>query len=225
MLAIGAQTGNVFLAYRDVAKINALIDEWKSASIPVYDFVADDNVQHSVWIINGEQTIQSITGLFRLEVPRTYIADGHHRAASAAKVSRELGGNQNAKYFLTTIFPASELAILDYNRLVKDIAGMSNKEFLKKLEDDFKVETSGSAFTPSQLHEFGLYIDHQWYKLEAKKGAHSNDPVGVLDVSIFSDNILDNILGIKDQRTDKRIDFVGGIRGLSELEKELTVVK
>ena len=221
MLAIGAQTGNVFLAYSDVEKINALLDQWKSAYMPVYDFVADDNVQHSVWIINGKQTIQSITELFRREVPHTYIADGHHRAASAAKVSRELAGNQDAQYFLTTIFPASELAILDYNRLVKDIAGISNKEFLKKLEDDFKVETSGSAFAPNQLHEFGLYIDHQWYKLEAKKGAYTNDPVGVLDVSILSNNILDKILGIKDQRTDKRIDFVGGIRGLGELEKRV----
>jgi uncharacterized protein (DUF1015 family) len=221
MLTIEAQTGNVFLTYRDVKKINALIDQWKETHVPVYDFTADDGIQHSVWIINDDLTVQSISDFFREEVPFTYIADGHHRAASAAKVSLKLSANENAKYFLTTIFPASELAILDYNRLVKDLNGLTNEQFLQKLRDDFEIETTTSAFAPSQLHQFGLYLDHQWYRLDAKEGTYKNDPVGVLDVTILSNNILDKILGIKDQRTDRRIDFVGGIRGLGELEKRV----
>ncbi|PWT89535.1 MAG: DUF1015 domain-containing protein [Acidobacteria bacterium] len=221
MLATGAQTGNVFLTYRDVAEINALLDTWKSAHKPIYNFSSDDEVKHSVWIINDEKTIQSLTDLFKQCVPHTYIADGHHRAASAAKVSRELPENANAQYFLTTIFPTSQLAILDYNRLINDVNGLSRNELTEKLEADFTIERSNAAFAPTRLHQFGLYIDHQWYKLEAKEGTYRNDPVGVLDVSILSNNVLDKILGIKDQRTDKRIDFVGGIRGLGELEKRV----
>ena len=221
MLTIEAQTGNVFLTYRDAKKINALIDQWKETNKPVYDFAADDGIKHSVWIINDDATVQSISDLFLKEVPFTYIADGHHRAASAAKVSRELGNNENAKYFLTTIFPASELAILDYNRLVKDLNGLTSEQFLQKIRNDFEIEQTTSAFPPGRLHQFGLYLDHQWYRLEAKEGTYAKDPVGVLDVTILSTNILDKILGIKDQRTDKRIDFVGGIRGLGELEKRV----
>lgn len=221
MMAIGAQTGNVFLAYRDVKEINELIDAWKKDHAPVYDFLADDKIQHSVWIIDDDATINFISGSFKEKVPFTYIADGHHRAASAAKVSRQLPENENAKYFLTTIFPASELAILDYNRVVKDLNGLTKEEFLKKLETSFIVQKSSSAVSPERLHQFGLYVDHQWYSLESKESTYTNDPIGVLDVTILSNNILDKILGIKDQRTDKRIDFVGGIRGLSELEKRV----
>ncbi|MFI5185491.1 MAG: DUF1015 domain-containing protein [Chitinophagales bacterium] len=221
MLAIGAQTGNVFLAYRDVDEMNELINQWKTAYPPIYDFTSDDNIQHSIWIINEDPMIHSISKLFEEKVPCTYIADGHHRAASAAKVSRQLSWNEAAGYFLTTIFPASELAIFDYNRLVKDLNDLATEEFLKKLEIDFVIEKSGSAFSPKQLHQFGLYLDHQWYKLESKKGTYTNDATGVLDVTILSKNILNKILGIKDQRTDKRIDFVGGIRGLGELEKRV----
>ncbi len=221
MLAIGAQTGNVFLAYRDVSEMNELINKWKTNHPPVYDFVADDEVHHSVWIINDDDTIHAITTLFQNKVPYTYIADGHHRAASAAKVSQQIPNNENAKYFLTTIFPASELAILDYNRLIKDLNGLTTEKFLKELEADFTVEKINLAFSPKQLHQFGMYLNHQWYRLESKKGSYSNDPIGVLDVTILSNNILNKILGIKDQRTDKRIDFVGGIRGLGELEKKV----
>jgi uncharacterized protein (DUF1015 family) len=221
MLSIGAQTGNVFMAYRDVNEINELINQWKINHPPVYDFTADDKVQHTIWIINDDETIHAITILFQNKVPHTYIADGHHRAASAAKVSQQLPDNQNAKYFLTTIFPASELAILDYNRLIKDLNGLTNEEFLKKLESGFFIEKCNSAFSPKKLHQFGMYLNHQWYKLESKEGTYSTDPIGVLDVTILSNNILDTILDIKDQRTDKRIDFVGGIRGLKELEKRV----
>ena len=221
MLTIKAQTGNVFLAYRDIAEVNDLINEWKTIHKPVYDFTADDGIQHKIWIIDEDKAIHSITKLFQTKVPCTYIADGHHRAASAAKVSQQLSGNKDAKYFLTTVFPASELAILDYNRLVKDLNGLTKEEFLKKLEDDFILEKTNSAFSPKQLHQFGMYLQGQWFILTSKEGSYTNDPIGILDVSILSDNILNRILGIKDQRTDKRIDFVGGIRGLGELEKRV----
>lgn len=221
MLATHAQTGNVFLACRDVKEINALIDGWKKTNKPVYDLAAGDGIQHTVWIIDKEDTIHSITELFQRNVPCTYIADGHHRAASAAKVSRQLPGSEEANFFLTTIFPASQLAILDYNRVVKDLNGLSKEEFLKKLGDDFRIERTAAPFSPRQLHQFGMYLDGEWYILTSEEGTYTTDPIGVLDISILSKNILDKILDIKDQRTDKRVDFVGGIRGLSELEKRV----
>ena len=221
MKTLKAQTGNVFMAYRDVLEINALINGWKATSKPIYDFTADDGVEHRVWLINRDDVIGSIVQLFKTKVPFTYIADGHHRAASAAKVSKEFPENVNAQYFLTTIFPASQLAILDYNRVVKDLNGLSTEKFLKELESGFIIEKGNEPVSPSRPHEFGMYLDKQWYKLTAKPGTFKNDPVGILDVTVLSTNILDKILGIKDQRTDKRIDFVGGIRGLSELEKRV----
>ncbi|MBS1921271.1 MAG: DUF1015 domain-containing protein [Bacteroidetes bacterium] len=221
MKAIKAQTGNVFLAYRDVMEINALVNGWKATQKPVYDFTAVDGVQHTIWIIDRDIVINSITQLFATKVPNTYIADGHHRAASAAKVSKEFPGNENAKYFLTTIFPASELNILDYNRVVKDLNGNDADDFISALQDDFMITSSPHPVKPSQLHEIGMYLDGQWYILKAREGTFNTDPIGVLDISILSENILKKLLGIKDQRTDKRIDFVGGIRGLSELEKRV----
>ncbi len=221
MRTIEAQTGNVFMAYRDVMKINALIDECKSTNRPVYDFKASDGIQHSIWIIDQDVVINSITQLFNTEVPATYIADGHHRAASAAKVSKELAENVDAKYFLTTIFPASQLAILDYNRLVKDLDGFTAAKLISRLQDDFFITLSTEPVKPSQLHEFGMYLEGQWYILTSRKGTYTDDVIGVLDVTILSNNILTKLLGIKDQRTDKRIDFVGGIRGLTELEKRV----
>jgi uncharacterized protein (DUF1015 family) len=156
-------------------------------------------------------------------VPCSYIADGHHRAASAAKVRQALGNNatENADYFLTTLFPSNQLHIMDYNRVVKDLHGMDVDTFLQKLEDKFTLVKKDKAYRPEALHDFGLYIDHQWYKLTAKEGTYTNDPIGILDVSILQENLLGPILDIKDQRTDKRIDFVGGIRGLEELEKRV----
>ncbi|MBL7737852.1 MAG: DUF1015 domain-containing protein [Chitinophagaceae bacterium] len=216
-----AQTGNVFLAYRDVKEINDIINNWKKNNQPVYDFKADDGIQHTVWVINDDNTVNTITKTFAAKVPATYIADGHHRAASAAKVSQQLADSDAAKYFLTTIFPDSELAILDYNRVVKDLNGLSKEDLISALQDDFTITQSPEAVKPSQLHEFGMYLDRQWYILNSREGTYTTDPIGVLDVTILSNNILDKLLDIKDQRTDKRIDFVGGIRGLGELEKRV----
>ena len=215
----GAQTGNVFLAYRNVEVIDTLLAQWKNDRNPVYDFVADDGIRHSIWVINDSQTISQISSLFEEEVPNTYIADGHHRAASAAKVRAALGNHTttDANFFLTTLFPASQLQIMDYNRVVKDLNGLSETDFLKAVAEKFDVDESENEVKPSSLHTFGLYLQKKWYLLTAKEGTYTNDPIGILDVSILQNNILDPILGIKDQRTDTRIDFVGGIRGLGEL--------
>lgn len=221
MQTIEAQTGNVFLAYRDVMEVNALINGWKATRKPEYDFTADDGIQHTIWIIDADNVINSITQLFSTNVPCTYIADGHHRCASAAKVSKQLPNNADAKYFLTTIFPASQLAILDYNRVIKDLNEHTEEEFIGLLQEDFTITHSMEAVKPSSLHEIGMYLDNNWYILTARKGTYTNDPIGVLDVTIFSNNILNKLLNIKDQRTDKRIDFVGGIRGLGELVKRV----
>ena len=220
----GAQTGNVFLVYRDVDEMNELIAKWKTDKSPIYDFVADDDIQHSIWVVNDDKVIQAITNVFKKQVPNTYIADGHHRAASAAKVNKALGEDATLEsmYFLTTLFPAKQLHILDYNRVVKDLNGLSLNELIEKMKEDFEVKLIGKEVVkPTTLHSFGMYAAGNWYQLTAKDGTYSNDPIGVLDVSIFSNNILDKHLGIKDQRTDKRIDFVGGIRGLKELEKRV----
>ena len=219
----GAQTGNVFLAYRNVADIDAIIDAWKADKNPVYDLMADDKIQHTIWIVNDDDTINKISSIFLAQVPCTYIADGHHRAASAAKVRAALGDNagEGADIFLTTLFPASQLLIMDYNRLVKDLNGLSVEELLSKTGDKFSIEKAPEAFSPAHLHQFGLYAGKQWYRLTAKADTFTEDPIGILDVSILQDNFLDPILNIKDQRTDTRIDFVGGIRGLAELEKRV----
>ncbi len=216
-----AQTGNVFLAYRDVMEINALINGWKAKNAPEYDFTASDGIKHTVWMINRDDVINSITNLFATKVPGTYIADGHHRAASAAKVSKQLPDSENAKYFLTTIFPASELAILDYNRVVKDLDDLTTEEFIGALQEDFMITYSPEPVKPAVLHEFGMYLEDEWYILTSREGTYRNDPIGVLDVSILQKNVLDKILDIDDPRTDKRLDFVGGIRGLEELEKRV----
>jgi uncharacterized protein (DUF1015 family) len=221
MTTIRAQTGNVFLAYNNVAELDEIINDWKNSQKPVYDFTASDTIQHTVWVINNDATITKISDLFDKKVPATYIADGHHRAASAAKVSKALPDSDAAKYFLTTIFPASELAIMDYNRVVKDLNGLDPEDLISALQEDFMITQSPEPVKPAQLHEFGMYLDKQWYILTSRKGTFTTDPIGVLDVTILSNNVLDKILGIEDQRTDKRIDFVGGIRGLKELEKRV----
>ncbi|HMU72623.1 MAG TPA: DUF1015 family protein [Ferruginibacter sp.] len=218
----GAQTGNVFLAYKQVEAIDEVIDAWKKKS-PVYDFTADDGIQHTVWIVNDDDTIEKISALFKEKVPCTYIADGHHRAASAAKVRKALGdaAQDGADLFLTTLFPSNQLHIMDYNRVVSDLNGLDETGLLAALGNQFTVEKAAKAFSPEQLHTFGMYINKQWYRLTAKEGSYGNDPIGVLDVTILQNNLLDPVFNIKDQRTDKRIDFVGGIRGLGELEKRV----
>jgi uncharacterized protein (DUF1015 family) len=223
MKTIRAQTGNVFLAYRSVAAIDGLIEEWKRGHAPLYDFTASDDISHTIWRVDDDQTIAAISHLFAVEVPATYIADGHHRAASAAKVRHALGASASgaADYFLTTLFPSSQLHILDYNRLVHDLNGHSVEELLDGLQKDFFVGKVDKAFRPGALHEFGMYVDGSWYKLVAKENSYSTDPIGILDVSILQKNVLDKLLAIKDPRTDKRIEFVGGIRGLAELEKRV----
>jgi len=221
MRTIRAQTGNVFMAYRDVMEINALINGWKAKNTPEYDFTASDGIKHTVWVINRDDVIGSITNLFATKVPNTYIADGHHRAASAAKVSKQLPDSWDAKYFLTTIFPESQLAILDYNRVVKDLNDLTTEEFIGALQEDFMITYSPEPVKPAVLHEFGMYLEDEWYILTAREGTYRNDPIGVLDVTILQKNVLDKILDIKDPRTDTRVDFVGGIRGLEELEKRV----
>ena len=221
MRTIHAQTGNVFMAYRDVMEINALINGWKAKNAPEYDFTASDGIKHTVWVINRDDVINSITNLFATKVPNTYIADGHHRAASAAKVSKQFPDSGDAKYFLTTIFPESQLAILDYNRVVKDLKGLTTEEFIGALQEDFMITYSPEPVKPAVLHEFGMYLEDEWYILTAREGTYRNDPIGVLDVTILQKNVLDKILDIEDPRTDTRVDFVGGIRGLEELEKRV----
>lgn len=225
-----AQTGIVFLAYRDQEDVQRIIGEWKQSHEPAYDFTAEDGIRHTLWVVDDYARVASITHLFAQEVPATYIADGHHRAASAAKVCQEMHdngmsitGDESFNYFITCIFPESQLQIMDYNRVVKDLKGMSPAQFIEALKQDFDVTPIGATapYKPQQLHEFGLYVDNNWYKLVAKEGSYTTDPIGILDVSILQNNVLSKLLGINDPRTDKRVDFVGGIRGLEELEKRV----
>ena len=224
-----AQTGIVFLAYNNVAEMDQLVADWKKEHEPEYDFTAEDGIRHTVWVVSDYSKVSIITEIFDDKVPATYIADGHHRAASAAKVAAEMKeqelsitGDESFNYFITCIFPANQLAILDYNRVVKDLNGLSETEFLQKLEAQFDLTpVGGQAYKPVKPHEFGLYTDGQWYKMEAKAGSYPTDPIGVLDVSILQNNVLTALLDINDPRTDKRVEFVGGIRGLGELEKRV----
>ena len=218
--ATGAQTGNVFLAYTAVTEIDTIINEWVAEKNPVYDFVSGDNIKHSIWIINNSDTINEITELFKHKVPCTYIADGHHRAASAAK-AREFFHSKSAGFFLTTLFPSNQLQIMPYNRIVKDLNGHSIEAFIEKLESKFIIEKKDRAVQPAQPNTFGMYLSGQWYLLSAKEIPGNNDPIASLDISILQKEILETLLGIADQRTDKRIDFVGGIRGLKELEQKV----
>jgi uncharacterized protein (DUF1015 family) len=221
----GAQTGNVFLAYRDVGEINELVHHWQANRSANYDFLAEDGVKHEIWVVNTDKTVEQITRLFEEKVPATYIADGHHRAASAARAQlmfKKDTSRQKAGWFLTTLFPAGELHIMDYNRLVKDMNGISHDEFFKLLSNDFEISMEGKEpVAPGKLHEMGMYLDGNWYRLLARPGSYQNDPIGVLDVSILQNKVLDHLLGIKDPRTDTRIDFAGGIRGLPYLQQKV----
>lgn len=224
-----AQTGIVFLAYNDNDDVNTIIENWKKDHKPTYDFTAEDGIKHTLWVVDEYPKVASITRIFDEQIPATYIADGHHRAASAAKVAHEMAenglsisGDESFNYFITCVFPESQLKILDYNRVVKDLNGMSSADFINSLKNDFEVSAPmTTAYRPAKPHEFGMYIDGKWYKLTVKPGTYSNDPIGILDVSILQNNVLSKLLNINDPRTDKRVDFVGGIRGLGELEKRV----
>lgn len=219
----------VFLAYPDNSVLNDLIIRY-AATRPLYDFIAPiDGFRHQFWVISDQSDIQTITEEFA-KIPSLYIADGHHRTAAAARVGQEKAqndpnhtGKEEYNYFMAVCFQASQLTILDYNRVVKDLNGMTSEIFLKALSEDFIVEKMGpEEYKPSKLHEFSIYLDSNWYKLEARPGTYDdNDPIGVLDVDISSRLILDKLMGIKDLRTDKRIDFVGGLRGLKELRRRV----
>ncbi|MCF2594379.1 DUF1015 domain-containing protein [Bacteroides caecigallinarum] len=219
----------VFFAYPDNAELDAIVAKY-TAREPEYDFIAPgDGFGHTFWVIDGKEDIDKITALFA-DMPALYIADGHHRSAAAALVGAEKAaqnphhkGDEEYNYFMAVCFPASQLTIIDYNRVVKDLNGLTAGQFLKALEKDFIVEEKGeSIYKPSSLHNFSLYLAGKWYSLTAKPGTYDdNDPIGVLDVTISSNLILDEILGIKDLRSDKRIDFVGGIRGLEELKRRV----
>ncbi len=218
----------VFFAYPDNPELEALVADI-SKGTPEYDFVAGDGFGHHFWLVEDEAKIKRITELFA-EIPYLYIADGHHRTAAAALVGAEKAkqnpnhtGKEEYNYFMAVCFPANQLKILDYNRVVKDLNGMTSDEFLKALEQDFVVEKKGSEiYHPEALHDFSLYLEKNWYKLTAKPGTYDDkDPIGVLDVTVSSDLILDKLLGMKDLRTDKRVDFVGGLRGLEELKRRV----
>lgn len=225
-----ANTGPIFLTYRASKEINETVENWMANHKPVYDFISDDEISHTVWIIDEVAAISMLMEKFA-EVDYLYIADGHHRSASAVKVGlkrREhfpgYRGNEEFNFFLSVLFPDEQLSIMDYNRVVKDLNGNSSEEFLKKVGEKFDIEMykEKGQFKPILRHTFGMYIDGKWYKLTAKAGTYiEKDPVDRLDVSILQNNLLNPVLGIQDPRTDKRIDFVGGIRGLGELEKRV----
>ena len=219
----------VFFAYPDNAKLDEIVARY-AAQEPVYDFIAPiDGFGHKFWIIDKEEDIQAITKEFAA-MPSLYIADGHHRSAAAALVGAEKAkqnpnhrGDEEYNYFMAVCFPANQLTIIDYNRVVKDLNGLTAAQFLDALRENFVVEEKGAEiYKPNKLHNFSLYLEGKWYSLTAKEGTYDdNDPIGVLDVTISSNLILDKILGIKDLRSDKRIDFVGGIRGLGELKRRV----
>ena len=218
----------VFFAYPDNAEIDAIVNSVIQAPAE-YDFTAADGFGHQLWVIDDEQTCNRITEIFK-SIPALYVADGHHRTAAAARVGAECKANnpnhtgeEEYCYFLAVTFPESHLRIIDYNRVVKDLNGLSSEQFLAALDADFVVEKVGEdIYTPNALHNFSLYLDGCWYSLTAREGTYDdNDPIGVLDVTVLSNLVLDKVLDIKDLRTSKRIDFVGGIRGLGELKRRV----
>jgi len=221
----------VFFAYPANKEIDQIVANIVNNEKPVYDFVAkEDGFGHHFWVINDKATIKRIEDIFENDVPALYVADGHHRTAAAARVGQERRaanpnhtGNEEYNYFMAVIFPDNQLKIIDYNRVVKDLNGLSEEEFLAKLNKSFVVEKMGKdIYSPKKLHEFSMYLSGAWYRMTAKEGTfNDNDPIGVLDVTILSNLVLDEILDIKDLRTSKRIDFVGGIRGLGELKRRV----
>ena len=239
MIHVRIQNANiepVFFAFKDNAELGEIVAK-AAAGKPEYKFVDENKFTHTFWVIDDDATIARITDIFTTQVDAFYVADGHHRTAAAARVGAEKRaqnpnhtGNEEYNYFMAVCFPESELAIIDYNRVVKDLNGFTPEDFLKALEEDFEVSLAtkprcgrpAKPYAPTQLHNFSMYLGDKWYSLTAKPGRYDDsDPIGVLDVTILSNLVLDKLLGIKDLRTDKRIDFVGGIRGLGELARRV----
>lgn len=233
MVHVKIQNANiepVFFAYKDNSQLNEIVSRTVAAA-PEYSFTDENGFGHSFWVIDDDATIERITDIFTNKVNAFYVADGHHRTAAAARVGAEKRsgnaahtGDEEYNYFMAVCFPETQLKIIDYNRVVKDLNGLTPEQFLSALEEDFTVtpyEGEGECY-PSHLHNFSMYLGGKWYSMETKPGRYDdNDPIGVLDVTILSNLVLDKILGIKDLRTDKRIDFVGGIRGLGELSRRV----
>lgn len=220
----------VFFTYPANKNIDQIVTEIVSKNKPVYDFIADEGFGHHFWTIDDKATIERIIEIFEKEIPSLYVADGHHRTAAAALVGLEKrknnpahNGTEEYNYFMSVLFPDNQLKIIDYNRVVKDLNNLTNEELLQKLSEVFVVENKGDEiYSPASLHNFSMYLDGNWYSLTARQGTYNDeDPIGVLDVTILSALVLDNILDIKDLRTSTRVDFVGGIRGLGELKKRV----
>ncbi len=232
MIHVRIQNANlepVFFAYPDVDEMNQIVKNIVENQEPEYDFVAEDGFGHTFWKITDDATNKRITEIFA-NVPAFYVADGHHRTAAAARVGAEKRdenpnhtGNEEYNYFLAVIFPESQLKVIDYNRVVKDLNGLTSEQFIEKLKESFDVvEMGADIYKPTKLHNFSMYLDGKWYSLTAKAGTYNdNDPIGVLDVTVLSNLVFDKILNLGDLRTSKRIDFVGGIRGLGELKKRV----
>ena len=225
---LDANTGPIFLTHRENETVSDITENWKNTHTPCYDFVSDDGVSQTVWVIDDDDVIDTLVKEFA-EIPYLYIADGHHRCASAVRVGERRRGeaeydkDAEFNFFLSVIFPCDQLKIMDYNRVIKDLNGNTSDEFIEKMGEKFVVEEADeSPYSPKERHTFGMFLDNKWYKVTAKpEFINENDPVECLDVSILQNNLIAPILGIEDPRTDKRIDFVGGIRGLNELERRV----
>lgn len=225
---LDANTGPIFLTHRENKTVSDITENWKNTHVPCYDFVSDDGVSQTVWVIDDDTVIDTLVKEFA-EIPYLYIADGHHRCASAVRVGERRRGegeydkNAEFNFFLSVIFPCDQLKIMDYNRVIADLNGNTSEEFIAKMSEKFVIEeATTSPYAPEERHTFGMYLDNKWYKVTAKpEFINENDPVECLDVSILQNNLITPILNITDPRTDKRIDFVGGIRGLGELERRV----
>jgi len=226
-----ANTAPIFLSYRKNDNLNTLINDWIKFNKPVYNFTSEDDVTHIIWVVDKDEVIENISEIFK-DVDYLYIADGHHRTASSYKVGLKrrkenpnYTGEEEFNYFMSVIFPDEDLFIMDYNRVVQDLNGHGEEDFFEMIKEKFEVEKceGDDPFRPLKKHTFGMYLENNWYKLTAKEGTfESDDPVKSLDASILQDNLLRPILGVEDPRTSEKIDFVGGIRGLKELEKRVS---
>jgi len=229
MYITGIHAGPIFTTFKQVDAIDSWIAKNKTQSNLEISFSAEDQIEHSIWKIDDALQVNELVKLFQEKVAATYIADGHHRAASSAKVGKKLAeenkmhtGNEDYNYMLTVLFPENQLSIIDYNRLVKDLNGLSENDFLSALKNNFQIFKRDYAFKPFNPYSYGMFLNGQWYELQVKDTVvDQNDPIKSLDIAVLSDLVLDKILAIKDQRTDSRIDFVGGIRGLQELERRV----